>query len=151
MITPEMSKNVLGSKDDVRDKIKSQKERMMRSVVEGQKYFIGPEKRIFTVKGWGWEEIIYNSGYCYKRYFIKKGKKTDWRYDKKNLLIYVESGKLQILYSKENNKDSVCEIVLTDGDAFNCVSLLNREEYAVMDTIVCVISAEQKNDDEILL
>lgn len=150
-IPPEMAKNALGSADDIREKVRLQKERMMRSAVEGQKYFIGPDKRIFIVKGWGWEEWISNTElYCGKRLFVKKGKKCSFHYhikkDETFLIIY---GKLYVLYSQQDDIEQACEIVLSPGDVFHVPPSLRHQFKGIEDTEFVEFSTQHFEEDSI--
>ena len=145
MISPEVAKNVLGSSDNVRDKVRIQKEKMMRSMIEGQKYFIGPDKRLFVSKGWGWEERILN---CGKRLFVKKGKQCSLHYhaqkDETFLIIY---GKLHVMYMEQDDLDVACEIVLGPGDVFHVPPGLRHQFKGLEDTEFIEFFIQYTEDD----
>ncbi len=74
----------------------------------------------FVPKGWGFEKWIVNCDeYCGKLLYFVKGKKCSWHYHKlKDEVFYIQSGKILVKYSDEDNLENAKEIVLGKGDNF---------------------------------
>ena len=76
----------------------------------------------FVHKGWGYEKWIANSSeYCGKLLFIKKNHRCSWHYHTlKDETFYLQSGKIQLSYSSEDDRDKANTITLEPGEAFHC-------------------------------
>ena len=75
----------------------------------------------FVPKGWGFEKWIVNKPeYCGKLLYFVKGKRCSWHYHKiKDEVFYMQSGKLLVKYSENDNLENAKEIVLSKGDNFH--------------------------------
>ncbi|HCH46000.1 MAG TPA: hypothetical protein DEV63_16425, partial [Algoriphagus sp.] len=72
-------------------------------------------------KGWGWERWICNGPeYCGKLLFFNKGKRCSWHFHKiKDEVFYLQSGKLMVYYSDEDDIATANQIILNPGDNFH--------------------------------
>ena len=77
--------------------------------------------QILVNKGWGYEKwITNNSNYCGKLLFFYAGKKCSWHYHKlKDEVFYIQSGKVQVLYSEKDNRLEAKSIILNPGESFH--------------------------------
>jgi mannose-6-phosphate isomerase-like protein (cupin superfamily) len=77
--------------------------------------------QILVNKGWGYEKwITNNSNYCGKLLFFYAGKKCSWHYHKlKDEVFYIQSGKVQVLYSEQDNRLEAKSIILNPGESFH--------------------------------
>ena len=68
-------------------------------------------------KGWGYEKWIVNKEeYCGKLLFFNSGKRCSWHYHKlKDEVFYLQSGKLMVYYSDEDDIENVEEEYVSDG------------------------------------
>ena len=68
----------------------------------------------FVSKGWGFEKwIVNNSEYCGKLLYFIKGKRCSWHYHiKKDEVFYVQSGKIEVRYSNDNDIEKAKSIIL---------------------------------------
>ena len=72
----------------------------------------------FVQKGWGYERWIVNcEEYCGKLLFFEKDKKCSWHYHVlKDEVFYLQSGKMLIKYSDEDDIATAKEMVLNPGE-----------------------------------
>ena len=84
-------------------------------------------------KGWGYEKWIVNKKeYCGKLLFFKKGKKCSWHFHKiKDEVFYLQSGKLLIKYSEEDDINKAKELVLNPGENFHVKPNLRHQMIAL--------------------
>jgi len=103
----------------------------------------------FVPKGWGFEKWIVNCDeYCGKLLYFVKGKRCSWHYHKlKDEVFYVQSGKLLVLYSEEDNLESAHEIVLSAGDNFHVYRGLRHQMRALEDTELFEFSTQHFDSD----
>ena len=75
----------------------------------------------YVSKGWGYEKWIVNcEEYCGKLLFIAKGKRCSWHYhEKKDEVFYVQSGKISLRHSFDDEIGFSDEIILSKGDKFH--------------------------------
>ena len=104
-------------------------------------------------KGWGHEKwIVNNEKYCGKLLFIKKGKQTSWHYHKvKDEVMFVQGGKVKILYSTKDDISKAKEVTLTKGQAFHIPTGLIHRIRALSDTELFEFSTEHFDEDSIRL
>ena len=81
----------------------------------------------FFAKAWGYEYTICNTDkYCGKKLVMAKGQKTSSHYYKiKDKTYFVNSGKIEIVYSEpgeERNLFSKRYIIIDEGEAFHVPS-----------------------------
>ena len=100
-------------------------------------------------KGWGYEKWICNTEeYCGKLLHIIKGKKCSWHYHiLKDEVFYVQSGRVKVLYSDEEDRDNAKEIILEAGDNFHVYRGLRHQMYALEDSDLFEFSTEHFDSD----
>ena len=103
----------------------------------------------FVPKGWGFEKWIVNCDeYCGKLLYFVKGKRCSWHYHKlKDEVFYVQSGRLLVLYSDEDDLDSAHETVLNAGDNFHVYRGLRHQMRALEDTELFEFSTQHFDSD----
>jgi quercetin dioxygenase-like cupin family protein len=104
-------------------------------------------------KGWGGEKIICNSQeYCGKILYFVKGKKCSWHYHiLKDETFYIQSGKILLKYSEEDDLANALEVILTPGDKFHIYRGLRHQMTALEDTELFEFSTQHFNEDSIRL
>jgi len=100
-------------------------------------------------KNWGGERIICNTPeYCGKLLYFVKGKKCSWHYHKlKDETFYIQSGKILLRYSDEDDLAHALEIVLNPGDKFHIYRELRHQMIALEDTELFEFSTQHFDDD----
>ena len=90
----------------------------------------------FVPKGWGFEKWIVNTEeYCGKLLYFAKGKKCSWHYHKlKDETFYIQSGKILLKYSDDDEIVDANEIILNKGDNFHIYRGLRHQMFALEDT-----------------
>ena len=75
----------------------------------------------FVPKGWGYEKwIVNNEEYCGKLLFLAKGKQCSWHFHKlKDEVFYVQSGRIKVLYSDQDDIEQAQTVILEPGDNFH--------------------------------
>ena len=103
----------------------------------------------FVPKGWGFEKWIVNCDkYCGKLLFFVKGKKCSWHFHKiKDEYFCVQSGKIKVYYSDEDNIDNAKITVLTQGDNFHVYQGLRHRMEAIEDTELFEFSTQHFDSD----
>jgi len=103
----------------------------------------------FVSKGWGYEKWIVNcEKYCGKLLFIAKGKQCSWHFHKKkDEVFYVQSGKIKLLYSWDDNLELANVKFLDKGDKFHVPIGLRHRMYALDDTELFEFSTEHFDED----
>jgi len=103
----------------------------------------------FVPKGWGFEKWIHNSNlYCGKLLFFVKGKKCSWHYHKlKDEVFYVQSGKLLVRYSDDDDLEKASEVILRKGDNFHVNVGLKHQMEALQDTELFEFSTQHFDSD----
>ena len=104
-------------------------------------------------KGWGGERWICNSKeYCGKLLYFVKGKKCSWHYHiLKDETFYIQSGKVLLKYSEEDDLETAQEIVLEQGDKFHVYRGLRHQMIALEDTELFEFSTQHFDEDSIRL
>jgi len=105
----------------------------------------------FVPKGWGFEKwIVNNKEYCGKLLYFVKGKKCSWHYHVlKDETFYIQSGKLILMYSDEDDLETADKKVLRKGDYFHIYRGLRHQMYALEDTELFEFSTQHFDDDSI--
>jgi quercetin dioxygenase-like cupin family protein len=87
-------------------------------------------------KGWGYELWIDNRPeYCGKLLFFYKDKMLSWHYHKlKTETFYLQSGKILLKYSYEDDLDKAQEITLNPGDSYHIPVGLRHRMIALEDS-----------------
>jgi quercetin dioxygenase-like cupin family protein len=107
------------------------------------------QKIKFVSKGWGFEKWIHNSNkYCGKLLYFAKGKKCSWHYHKlKDEVFYVQSGKIIVLYSDDDDIKTAKKIILEKGDNFHVYTGLRHRMIAIEDTELFEFSTQHFDSD----
>ena len=100
-------------------------------------------------KGWGYELWIVNKEeYCGKLLFIKRGKKCSWhRHKLKDEVFYLQSGKLLIKYSEDDDIGLSHEIIMEPGENFYVYPGLRHQMYALEDSELFEFSTQHFDED----
>jgi len=87
-------------------------------------------------KGWGWERWICNGPeYCGKLLFFKKGKRCSWhKHRLKDEVFYLQSGKMIVYYSDDDDITKGKQIILNPGDNFHVYRGLRHQMVALEDS-----------------
>ena len=103
----------------------------------------------FVPKGWGFEKWIVNcEEYCGKLLYFVKGKRCSWHYHKlKDEVFYVQSGKIWVAYSEEDDLENAKAVVLTKGDNFHVYRGLRHQMIALQDTELFEFSTQHFDSD----
>ena len=107
------------------------------------------EERTFVPKKWVYEDWIVNKKeYCGKLLFFKKGKRCSWHYHKlKDEVFYIQSGKMLVKYSDEDELSDAKELILEKGDNFHVYSGLRHQMIALEDTELFEFSTQHFDSD----
>tara|TARA_Y100000310_G_scaffold177934_1_gene177912 strand:- start:2286 stop:2645 length:360 start_codon:yes stop_codon:yes gene_type:complete len=100
-------------------------------------------------KGWGWERwIVNNEEYCGKLLFFYKDKKCSWHYHVlKDEVFYLQSGKMLVKYSDEDDIANAKELVLNSGDNFHVYRGLRHRMIALEDSELFEFSTQHFDSD----
>jgi len=100
-------------------------------------------------KGWGYEKWIVNTEkYCGKLLHFDQGKKCSWHYHKiKDEVFYVQSGKLLVKYSDDDDLENVNEAILNQGDNFHVYTGLRHQMIALEETDLFEFSTQHFDSD----
>jgi len=103
----------------------------------------------FVPKGWGFEKwIVNNEKYCGKLLFLVKGKRCSWHYHQiKDEVFYIQSGKIMLRYSKEDDINNAEELILERGDNFHVPVGLRHQMLALEDTELFEFSTQHFDSD----
>ena len=103
----------------------------------------------FVPKGWGFEKWIVNcEEYCGKLLYFVKGKKCSWHYHKlKDEVFYIQSGKIMVKYSFDDDLDKATERTLTAGDNFHVERGLRHQIISLEDTELFEFSTQHFDSD----
>ena len=103
----------------------------------------------FVSKGWGFEKWIVNKKeYCGKVLYFVKGKRCSWHYHKlKDEVFYVQSGRIQVLYSDRDDLNAAREVILGPGDNFHVYRGLRHQMIALEDTELFEFSTQHFDED----
>ena len=103
----------------------------------------------FVPKGWGFEKwIVNNEEYCGKLLYFVKDKKCSWHYHKlKDEVFYVQSGKLLVKFSTNDDIEGAQEIILSKGDNFHVFRGLRHQMKALEDTELFEFSTQHFDED----
>jgi len=103
----------------------------------------------FVSKGWGFEKWIVNcKQYCGKLLYFVKGKRCSWHYHKiKDEVFYVQSGKILVKYSTDDDYRYAQEIILEPGDNFHVYTGLRHQMIALEDTELFEFSTQHFDED----
>ena len=100
-------------------------------------------------KGWGWERWVVNcEEYCGKLLFFEQGKRCSWHYHKlKDEVFYLQSGKMMIYYSTDDDISEAQQLVLTAGENFHVYRGLRHQMVALEDSELFEFSTQHFDSD----
>ena len=100
-------------------------------------------------KGWGWERWIVNcEEYCGKLLFFEKGKRCSWHFHKlKDEVFYLQSGKMLIKFSEDDNLADASELTLEAGNNFHVYRGLRHQMIALEDSELFEFSTDHFDSD----
>jgi quercetin dioxygenase-like cupin family protein len=103
----------------------------------------------YVPKGWGFEKwIVNNDEYCGKLLYFVKGKRCSWHYHVlKDEVFYVQSGKMLVKYSDEDDLEEAKEVILERGDNFHVYRGLRHQMVALEDTELFEFSTKHLDED----
>tara|TARA_R110000824_G_scaffold54557_5_gene150553 strand:- start:3192 stop:3551 length:360 start_codon:yes stop_codon:yes gene_type:complete len=103
----------------------------------------------FVPKGWGFEKWIVNcEEYCGKLLYFVKGRRCSWHHHKlKDEVFYIQSGKLVVKYSDDDDLAEANELVLEKGDSFHVYRGLRHQMLALEDTELFEFSTQHFDSD----
>ena len=103
----------------------------------------------FVPKGWGFEKWIVNKEeYCGKLLYFAKGKRCSWHYHVlKDEVFYIQSGKILVKFSDEDNLEKANEVILSKGDNFHVYRGLRHQMIAIEDTELFEFSTQHFDED----
>jgi len=100
-------------------------------------------------KGWGHEKWIVNkSEYCGKLLYLQEGKKCSWHYHKlKDEVFYIQSGRVELKYSDEDEIGKAKIIILNPGDSFHIYRGLKHQMKAIVEAELFEFSTQHFDSD----
>jgi len=103
----------------------------------------------FVPKGWGFEKWIVNKEeYCGKLLYFAKDKRCSWHYHKlKDEVFYIQSGKIVVKYSREDDLLNATSVILERGDSFHVSRGLRHQMIALEDTELFEFSTQHFDED----
>ena len=103
----------------------------------------------YVPKGWGFEKWIVNCDeYCGKLLYFVKGKRCSWHYHVlKDEVFYVQSGKMLVKYSDDDDIEGAKELILEKGDNFHVYRGLRHQMIALQDTELFEFSTQHFDSD----
>jgi quercetin dioxygenase-like cupin family protein len=102
-------------------------------------------------KGWGYEKWIVNKKeYCGKLLFFNKNKKCSWHFHNiKDEVFYLQSGKLLVKYSDNDNIANAKELILNQGDSFHVYVGLRHQMIALENSELFEFSTQHLEEDSV--
>ncbi len=103
----------------------------------------------YVEKGWGWERwIVNNEEYCGKLLFFNCGKRCSWHYHVlKDEVFYLQSGKMMIFYSEDDDITKANQLILRAGDNFHVHRGLRHQMVALEDSELFEFSTQHFDSD----
>ena len=103
----------------------------------------------YVPKGWGYEKWIVNKEeYCGKLLFFNKGKRCSWHYHEiKDEVFYLQSGKMIVKFSDDDNIDGADQILLEPGQNFHIYTGLRHQMIALEDSELYEFSTQHFDSD----
>jgi len=103
----------------------------------------------YVPKGWGFEKWIVNCDkYCGKLLYFVKGKRCSWHYHKiKDEVFYIQSGKILVKFSDDDNLENAETMILSRGDNFHVYTGLRHQMIALEDTELFEFSTQHFDED----
>jgi quercetin dioxygenase-like cupin family protein len=108
-----------------------------------------PLQMKFVRKGWGYEKWIVNKEeYCGKLLFFNKGKRCSWHHHKlKDEVFYLQSGKMIVKFSQNDDILKSQEILLEPGQNFYVYPGLRHQMIALEDSELFEFSTQHFDED----
>lgn len=103
----------------------------------------------FHKKGWGYELWLVNcEKYCGKILYFNLGKKCSWHYHNiKHETFYLQSGRLLISYSDDNDITKANSRILKPGDSMTIYPGLRHQMTAIKASKLLEFSTQHFEDD----
>jgi quercetin dioxygenase-like cupin family protein len=103
----------------------------------------------YVPKGWGFERWVVNcEEYCGKLLYFEKGKRCSWHFHEiKDEVFYLQSGKMIVKYSDEDDLENANELVLNAGDNFHVYTGLRHQMIALEDSELFEFSTQHFDSD----
>ena len=103
----------------------------------------------FVPKGWGFEKwIVNNEEYCGKLLYFVRGKCCSWHYHVlKDEVFYIQSGRVLVKFSEDDDINSASEVVLGPGENFHVRRGLRHRVIALEDTELFEFSTQHFDSD----
>jgi len=103
----------------------------------------------FVPKGWGWERWIVNKKeYCGKLLYFNANKRCSWHYHKvKDEVFYLQSGKMMVYYSDQDDISKAEQKILQPGDNFYIYPGLRHQMVALEDSELFEFSTQHFDSD----
>jgi mannose-6-phosphate isomerase-like protein (cupin superfamily) len=103
----------------------------------------------FVKKGWGYEKWIINKPeYCGKLLYFNKGKKCSWHHHEiKDEVFYLQSGRMIVRYSDQDDLEKAEEMMLEPGMNFYIYPGLRHQMEAIEDSELYEFSTEHFDED----
>lgn len=103
----------------------------------------------FVPKGWGFEKwIVNNEKYCGKLLYFVKGRKCSWHYHKvKDETFFIQSGKILLTWSYEDDIDMANKVELSKGDIWHVKIGQRHQMLALEDTELFEFSTQHLDED----
>ena len=100
-------------------------------------------------KGWGHELWIVNTEeYCGKLLFFNEGKRCSWHFHKlKDEVFYLQSGKMMVYYSSDDDLSQAKQLILNAGDNFHVYRGLRHQMVALEKSELFEFSTEHFDSD----
>ena len=110
---------------------------------------IKPTEMKYVPKRWGFEIwIVNNEKYCGKKLFIRQGKYCSYHHHKdKDEVLYIESGRIWMNSSEENDPEWINAVDMKAGYAFHVTPGMKHQMHAVEDTMVIEFSTQHFDED----
>ena len=105
----------------------------------------------FVKKGWGHELwLVNNDKYCGKILYFEKDKRLSWHYHLvKSETFYLQSGRLLVKFSMQDDLDKADEAVLEPGDCFDVPAGLRHQMIALEESYLFEFSTHHEDEDSI--
>lgn len=112
-----------------------------------------PQNRIYVPKGWGGEDWIWNDEkYCGKKLYFHKNKKCSFHFHQiKDEVLFIEHGKIRLLYGYDKNIDLANNITLNVNDGFHILPNLIHQMIAIEESVIFEFSTHHKDCDSIVV
>jgi len=101
------------------------------------------------LKGWGHELwVVNNDKYCGKLLYFKNGLRCSFHYHLiKDEVFYLQSGKMKITFSEDDDIDMAQELILNPGDSFHVYVGLRHQMLALEDSELFEFSTHHMEED----